>query len=132
MPEGFWESLWNPESYAKVLILMFTYPLWSPVLKVMWQELQDALAPEGGLYGRREKRDVARRAPGLDPWVNVPLARQRRMGAGAPPRAQAAPGSQTGGGRPGPAGGRAPVAAGRGGTRVAGSLRGGDARSRSF
>lgn len=81
MPEDFVQSLWNPESYLKFLILLLTYPVWGPILKVMWREIQDALAPEGGVFGKQERRAIARRQPGMDPWVKVPLARTRRRGA---------------------------------------------------
>lgn len=128
MPEDFWESLWNPVSYMKVAFLLFTYPIWGPILKIIWEEIQEALAPEGGVYGKRERREIRRRPAGLDPWVNVPLARHRqRVGGGPAPRANPEAASERG--RPSRAGSgplrrssagappASPVASGGGGKR---------------
>jgi hypothetical protein len=77
--EEFWknltDSLWAPESYLKLLFLAVTSPVWWPVLKSMWQEIQGALAPEGGFIGR--SRAVVRRPRELDPFQNLPLAAWR-------------------------------------------------------
>ena len=96
MSEEFWLSLWNPESYLKVLLVILSYPLWGPIVKIMWEEFQEAMAPEGGVFGRREKRDIAIRPPGANPWLNVPLAKHRgRMGG--PSRTPTVPGRQAAG-----------------------------------
>jgi hypothetical protein len=97
MYEKYWasfrESLGTPETYYKLLFLLLTAPIWFPVVKAMWKELQFALAPEGGLFGRDEQREVAVRAPGEDPWLNVPRARYRgRLAARTGSRQSPAPG----------------------------------------
>lgn len=81
MPDDFWDSLGSTESYLKFLIVFLTYPLWGPVMRVMWQEIQLAMSPEGGVYGHLEKKPIGRRPAGLDPWVNIPLVKRRGPGA---------------------------------------------------
>ncbi len=81
MPDDFWSSLGSTESYLKFLIVFLSYPAWGPVMKVMWQEIQTAMSPEGGVYGHLEKKPIGRRPAGLDPWVNIPLAKRRGQGA---------------------------------------------------
>ncbi len=72
--------LWVPATYAKLLFLAVTSPVWWPLAKVMYREILPALnAPEDG--ARR------RLPPGEDPFLNIPLAAQRarraQSGAGA-------------------------------------------------
>ena len=80
------EEFFNAATLLKMVVLALAYPLWGPAAKAMWQELQDALAPEGGVYGKREKRSEIHRAPGQDPWLNIPLASHRQRLGGAIPR----------------------------------------------
>jgi len=75
--DGFVESLSRVELYVKILFLLVTLPIWRPILRAMWEELNVALGPEGGLYGRTRIREIPRRPPGMDPFVNVPLAGRR-------------------------------------------------------
>jgi len=84
----------NLETVVKMLVVLAFAPLWWPIAKVLWEELQESLAPEGGVYGRNEKRETSRRSPGQDPWLNVPLARHRgRASTPAPrPSGHASPG----------------------------------------
>ena len=75
--EDLLSSLGNVGLYFKLLFLLVTLPIWGPIVKVMWTEVNAVLAPEGGLYGRRRIREIPRPAPGLSPFVNVPLAGHR-------------------------------------------------------
>lgn len=72
-------SLYSPESWLKVVLMLVLLPFWWPTVKVMMRELLDSLNMEEG-------RNLA---PGEDPFLSVPLASQRgfRSQAGAgPPR----------------------------------------------
>jgi len=77
------ESLWSPESWFKVLFLLAFSPVWFPVIKSMWREVTEVLAPEGGLYANKTPRPIARRPIGDDPFLNIPLASHRRRQASA-------------------------------------------------
>ena len=87
MYDSYWEalraSLWAPETYLKVLILILTAPIWAPIGKVVWQEIRAGLAPDGTLW-KRDGREPPRHAPGMDPFTNIPLAKERRR-LSAPP-----------------------------------------------
>jgi len=76
---AFLESFGTPESYIKLGVLAVTYPIWGRFLKVMWDEMKEALAPEGGLFARDERRAIRRRDPGLDPFQNIPLPGYREV-----------------------------------------------------
>jgi hypothetical protein len=67
-------SLWNARTWIQLLALLVTAPFWWPIARVLWAELQEALAPEGGLFGLRPRRAVARRPRGLDPFESLPWA----------------------------------------------------------
>jgi hypothetical protein len=70
------QSLWAPATYAKLLFLLVTSPIWFPLAKVMFKELLPAL-------NATEDEQVLRRKPGEDPFLNVPLASHRRRTAAA-------------------------------------------------
>lgn len=38
--------------FAKVLIVLLASPLWYPFLKAVWEELNESMAEEGGIFGR--------------------------------------------------------------------------------
>jgi uncharacterized membrane protein YgcG len=78
------DNLGSVESWLKVLFLVVTMPLWVPIARTMWTEVNEVLAPEGGLYANRAKRAIRRRGPGEDPFLNIPLAshRQARRASG--------------------------------------------------
>jgi len=76
---AFLESLGTPESYIKLALVAVTYPIWGRFAKVMWEEMKEALAPEGGLFARDERRAVRRRDPGMDPFQNIPLPGYREV-----------------------------------------------------
>ena len=97
----------------KLLLVLVTAPAWYPFLKAVWQELNEAMADEGGLFGRipnaRELEEVEReKATKEDPLVHEPwptheqrLAgrrqfRARDQQAGASTRAQATPAAGAG------------------------------------
>ena len=86
--QGFWDNffelLWNPENWAKGILLLVTLPLWGPMVRALWRELQEVLAPEGGLYGKRKPRAIARRPAGEDPFLKIPLASRRSAGPQSP------------------------------------------------
>ena len=69
-------SLWAPETYAKFLVVFVTMPFWLPLARVVYAEILPAL-------NASEDTEV-RRAPGEDPFLNIPLAshRARRLEGG--------------------------------------------------
>ena len=67
----------------KFLLLAATTPLWLPFIKILWKDLNDAVRPDGGLYGEtpskaRRAEIEAELAKQDDPWVSEPLAHHRR------------------------------------------------------
>jgi hypothetical protein len=70
------------ENILKYGFLIVTYPIWWPILKTMYAELQAALWREGGLFGREP---TARELPALEekyrefasPLINETLAEYR-------------------------------------------------------
>src|SRR5262245_33622116 len=62
-------SLWAPETYAKMLVVFVTMPFWLPLAKVVYAEILPAL--------NATEDQAVRRAPGEDPFLNIPLASQR-------------------------------------------------------
>ncbi len=40
------------EMLLKGLLVLLTAPVWFPFLKAVWEELNEAMADEGGLFGR--------------------------------------------------------------------------------
>ena len=79
--ELFWKSLisslGNAESWIKLLLVLVTAPIWWPIARSLWQELQEALAPEGGVFGTRPRRPVAPRPTGQDPFESLVWATGR-------------------------------------------------------
>ena len=71
-------SLWAPETYAKMLVVLVAAPFWYPLAKVVYAEILPAL-------NAAEDTQV-RRAPGEDPFLNIPLASQRARRFEAGPR----------------------------------------------
>ncbi len=68
---------------VKGLLVLVTAPLWYPLVKAVWEEFNEAMAEEGGLFGRqptaRELEDVRRaRATRPDPLVNEPWSDRER------------------------------------------------------
>ncbi len=47
--------------YFKYFLILITAPLWWPFLKALYAELNDALASEGGLFGRTPSKDELRK-----------------------------------------------------------------------
>ena len=41
--ENLLRSLWVPQTYAKVLIIVISYPIWLPILRAMGREVKDAV-----------------------------------------------------------------------------------------
>jgi len=74
--KDFIASLYSPESWLKVVIMLALLPFWWPTVKMMMRELLDSLNME----------QDRRLAPGEDPFLSVPLASHRgsrdRLGAG--------------------------------------------------
>src|SRR5262245_15136691 len=83
---SFWSTLFasfgNPQSWIKFALLLALSPLWWPIARAFWRELQEALAPEGGIFGNRPRRAVARRPSGLDPFANLAWPAGRPGSAG--------------------------------------------------
>jgi hypothetical protein len=62
--------LWVPATYAKLLFLFVTAPIWYPLAKIVYGEILPALnAPEDAA--------TRRLPPGEDPFLNIPLASHR-------------------------------------------------------
>ena len=72
--------------YVLVLLLM---PFWLPFLRALWKELERAMRPDGGLFGRslrkdeRERIEREIRETEESPVVDEPLAHHRRSRAAA-------------------------------------------------
>jgi hypothetical protein len=87
----------------KALLLAFTAPAWYPFLKAVWEEFNQALAEDGGIFGRNpthlELKDIEReKLERPDPLVHEPwltseqrLAGRHRMGRGPKPNQSKSP-----------------------------------------
>lgn len=76
----------------KLLVVILATPLWLPFAKAIWEEFNEALADEGGLFGRaptgKEQAEIEeRRLDREDPLVHEPwpsaeerMAGRRQMG----------------------------------------------------
>lgn len=63
------------------ILLIGAAPVWWPFLRTLWRDFDDALADEGGIFGRapgpRELERIRRRRAGQpDPLVSEPWARR--------------------------------------------------------
>ena len=72
---------------VKYLLLLLTAPIWWPVLKQIWLEVNRMLADDGGVFGRAptepELRRVRRELDDLgDPLVNEPIPTEAERRAG--------------------------------------------------
>jgi len=75
------------ELLIKGLLVLLTSPVWYPFLKAVWEELNEAMADEGGLFGRmptpKELEEIERERRGKadallhEPW---PTSDQRMAG----------------------------------------------------
>lgn len=71
----------------KYVLLIAAAPIWLPFAKALWEELNDALRPDGGLFGpeptqaKREKilDEIAREDPRV---VHEPLAHVQNRSSG--------------------------------------------------
>ncbi len=70
--QNYFQSLGTADMWLKILLVAMTAPIWIPVAKVFWREIQEALADDGGFLGTWKAGQGTTREPGLDPWVNVP------------------------------------------------------------
>jgi hypothetical protein len=69
--------------FLKGLLVLLTSPLWYPLLRAVWEEFNEAMAEEGGVFGRtptaRELEDIRRsRASRPDPLVHEPWSERER------------------------------------------------------
>ncbi|MEW6071770.1 MAG: hypothetical protein AB1726_04120 [Planctomycetota bacterium] len=85
MLEALANALWAPATYFKLLLIGVTYPLWWPVLKLMWAETKGAFELIDARAG--DLRQVVHRAPGEDPWFHIPRPPRRRIGGATAARA---------------------------------------------
>jgi hypothetical protein len=69
-------NFWNPQTFAKLVFLAVTAPFWWPLAKVMYREILPAL-------NAVDEAQTVRRAPGQDPFLNIPLASYRARQARA-------------------------------------------------
>lgn len=88
------------------ILLLGAAPLWWPFLRTLWQDFDETLAEEGGVFGRPPgpkelERIRARKAGRPDPLISEPWAQAKDKGAGG----AAAPGSRSGFQRPPRSGG---------------------------
>ncbi|MFT5050120.1 MAG: hypothetical protein ACI8QZ_001514 [Chlamydiales bacterium] len=75
-------------TFLKYLILLLSAPVWLPFLRALWDELENALRDQGGLFGQEpsaEQLIEIRREQALeeDRVLNEPLAHRR---ASTPPQ----------------------------------------------
>ncbi len=66
-------SLWDPETYLKLLFVALASPFWWPLARAMYREVMPVLRDEPG----------RRPAPSLDPFLSIPLASYRARRAGS-------------------------------------------------
>ncbi len=83
------EALWSPATFIKMVIVIASFPLWSPVLRVMWQETKGAFEVMDARGG--DMRGKVQRPVGQDPWLRIPRASHRRSAGGGAPRAGSPP-----------------------------------------
>ena len=62
--DNLWGTVWNPVRWVQALLILLTIPLWMPIVRALWRELQEVLAPLGGVYGNRTPRPIRDRLPG--------------------------------------------------------------------
>jgi len=63
---------------SRLLLLFITTPLWLPVMKALWEEVNWMLRDEGGVFGQipteRERRTILKPLPkSEDPLVEEPI-----------------------------------------------------------
>jgi len=66
------------DSNARILILLITAPLWLPVVKSLWEEINWMLRDEGGVFGQlpndREREEFQKPLTSAeDPLVEEPI-----------------------------------------------------------
>jgi len=93
--------------FLKLGLILVTFPLWGPFAKALFEELQAALRPEGGLFGQRpsprQRKAIEAEIEGEEMrQVHEPLAHLRGQTGHRPGRHAGA--------RPPAAGQRAPTA----------------------
>ena len=81
--------------FIKGVFVLLASPLWFPLMRAVWQEFNEAMAEEGGLFGRpptgRELEEI-RRARRLrpEPLVHEPFSpREAGRRPATPPRPSA-------------------------------------------
>ena len=103
----FFEELQN--LFIKGVFVLLASPLWFPLVKAVWEEFNEAMAEEGGLFGRppspRELEKIEQeRALKPEPLIHEPWStreeqrREARSGGGATPAKGGAQGQKRRGG----------------------------------
>lgn len=69
--------------FVKGLLVLAVSPLWLPLVRALWEEFNEAMVEEGGVFGRyptaREVEDIRReRATRPDPLVHEPWSARER------------------------------------------------------
>ncbi len=100
-----WENL-----VLKGLLMLVTAPAWYPFLKAVWEELNESMAEEGGLFGRmptsRELEEIERDKRGRpeplvhEPWPSPEQRMSSRKTLGARESKSAQPSKPTPGRSP--------------------------------
>ena len=74
-----------------ILIILLTAPIWVPIARALWTELNEGLASEGGLFGSGQAR-TSSRAEGMG-WQSRPIVHPaQRLGRGQSPAGARRPG----------------------------------------
>ena len=93
----------------KYIVLILSAPLWMPFARALWEELNDALRPDGGLFGpeptqrKREEilAEIAREEPRLvhEPLAHIQNRQSAQHGGGTRPATQSRPAAPQSGAR---------------------------------
>ncbi len=78
MWDGIWGQIFDEATFKKTFVVFLFAPIWWPIAKAFWKEIQGALAPDGGFLGKSDAGDIEERETRYDPWVNVPLRATRQ------------------------------------------------------
>jgi len=73
---------------GRLLVLFFTTPLWLPVVKALWEEVNWMLRDEGGVFGpvpseRERRRLLEPLSKEEDPLVEEPILTPQQRARGA-------------------------------------------------
>jgi hypothetical protein len=105
-PDAILESLRSLDFWFQMVVILFGAPIWYPILRAMYREINRSLRAEGGVFARsytpRELEAFAKHEePRHLPLKSVPridpIAKARERRATPPPRAAARGGAERSG-----------------------------------